>query len=98
MKKIIQLALILIMILSYSVAYTASQSHYALGDIVSIGRYRNPNDAYSLAQAKTTIGADNKQLVINEPITLYDDCNMPDNIAIKVTPNGLIGLIHVDLI
>ena len=98
MKKIIQLALILIMILSYSVAYTASQSHYALGDIVSIGRYRDPNDAYSLAQAKTTIGADNKQLVINEPITLYDDCNMPDNIAIKVTPNGLIGLIHVDLV
>ena len=98
MKKIIQMALILIMILSCSVAYAAKQSHYALGDIVSIGRYRDPNDAYSLAQAKTTIGSENKQLVINESITLYDDCNMPDNIAIKVTPNGLITATHADII
>ena len=98
MKKIIQMALILIMILSCSMAYAAKMDHYALGDIVSIGRYLDPNGDYSLAQAKTDIGADNKQLVINEPITLYDDCNMPDNIAIKVTPNGLISLVHVDLV
>jgi len=78
--------------------YAASQAHYALGDIVSIGRYRDPNGVYSLATAKTEIGVANKQLVINESITLYDDCNMPDNIAIKVTPNGLISLVHSDLI
>ena len=98
MKKIIQLALILIMIISCSMVYAAKMDHYALGDIVSIGRYRDPNDAYSLAQAKTTIGSENKQLVINESITLYDDCNMPDNIAIKVTPNGLITATHADII
>jgi len=104
MKKVnqilIDMALILIMCFSScgSVVYAAKMDHYALGDIVSIGRYLDPNGDYSLATAKTEIGAANKQLVINESITLYDDCNMPDNIAIKVTPNGLISLVHSDLI